>query len=709
MKIQVAFLAAVGLFTAGCNLGGALSIDGPGAPDPGGWETPTDEDDEPTVDPTGPIDEDDLPDVVEEKEIEVGRVTLHRLNRAEYNNTVRDLLGDTTRPADNFPDDDFGYGFNNIADVLSVSPLHIEMYHQTAETLIDTALAGGAVAADTQRFEAETVGSSVGVASGSEWNLYSNGEITTVVTFDAPGQYTFRASARQQAAGGDDALMSITLNGLALETFNVSQTALTTFEVTADVEAGAHSVAVTFENDFYDPNAGADRNLFVDWFEVEGPIGATGMPSPERARIMTCDPVAMGETECATQILGDFGKRAWRRPLDAEEIGRLVAFVDLAKSQGDDFETGIRLALQAILVSPNFLFRVEVDPDLASTEAHALNNWELASRLSYFLWSSMPDEELFQLAEEGKLGEDAVLRAQVVRMLDDPKAASLVDNFATQWLFIDVIDTAQPDYAIFPDFDDDLRTAMRTETRMFVEELLRTNAGIEQLLLADFTYLNERLAQHYDIPYTGTDFQRVQLEGEGRRGLLGHGGLLTSLSFPTRTSPVKRGAWVLGNLLCSEPPAPPPGVENLPTSPTEGKTLREQMEAHSTDPSCANCHKLMDPIGFGMENYDGIGMWRDMDNGAPVDASGRLPDGTEFNGTAELAPILAANPLYAECTTEKFMTYALGRGVEYWDKPQLELLIERLGEDFGYRDLITEIVLSPAFRMRRGGELPPKL
>lgn len=697
---RLATLALVGVLGFGCNIGGSLEIDG------GDGEGIGDPDD-PMTDPKDPVNEDDLDDVVEDLQIDVGRVTLHRLNRTEYNNTVRDLLGDDTRPADDFPDDDFGYGFNNIADVLSMSPLHIEMYTQTAETLIDDALAGGAVDPTTERYEAETVGGAVGSASGGEWNLFSNGSVETVHTFAADGEYTFRVSARQQQAGPDDAIMSVTLNGQPLETFDVAPESLTTFEVTAQVDQGTHAVGVTFENDYYDADIPADRNLLIDWFEVEGPLGATGEPSPQRAAILTCDPAETGETECAQEIIRGFGERAWRRPMSDAEVERLAQFVDLATTEGDDFETGIRLALQAILVSPNFIFRVETDADPTSDEAHSLSQYEMASRLSYFLWSTMPDDELFGLAEEGSLQDEAVLREQVQRMLDDPKAQALVDNFATQWLFIDVIQDVDPDYQLFEDFDDDLRSSMRTETRMLVSELIDKNADVTELLLADYTYMDGRLSEHYGMGnVSGEEFQRVDLQGEARRGLLGHGGLLTSLSYPTRTSPVRRGAWVLGNLMCSEPPPPPPGVENLPMEMGQGETLREQMEAHSSDPACSACHKLMDPIGFGMENYNAIGAWRDQDNGLPVDSSGELPDGSSFNGAYELAGILAKDDKYKTCTTEKMLTYGLGRGVENWDEPQLEVLAERLGEDFGFRDLITEIVLSPAFRMRRGGALP---
>ena len=696
-----AFVAAIGLLAAGCNLGGSLNVE---EPDPD-WVDPNDPDNmDDTRDPDDPVDEDDLPDLVEEKEIDVARVTIHRLNRAEYNNTVRDLLGDTTAPADNFPDDDFGYGFNNIADVLSVSPLHVEMYAQTAEALIAEAVGGGPVNSEIARYEAEVVGSTVGAESGDTWNLYSNGSIETVHNFAVDGEYTFRVSMRQQQAGPDDAISNIVLNGVSLSTVTVVQTALTVFEVTADVTAGAHSVGVTFENDYYDPDIPADRNLYVDWFEVEGPLNAMGEPSEQRAQILTCED---DTPACTAEIISAFGLRAWRRPLTDEEVTRLGQFVDLAKAESLGWEDGIKLALEAMLVSPNFIYRVETDPDLDDPAPHPLTDYEMASRMSYFLWSTMPDQELFDLAAAGSLQDEAVLRAQVTRMLDDPRASALVDNFATQWLFIDVINDVDPDYTLYADFDEDLRQAMRAETRLFFENLLSANAPIKDLLLADYSFVNDRLASHYGLTAPGsTDLTRTSLPAN-RRGLLGHGGLLTSLSFPTRTSPVKRGAWVLGNMLCSEPPPPPPGVENLPVETAEpGTTLREQMEAHSTDPACSGCHSLMDPIGFGMEDFDAIGGFRDMDNGSPLDSSGTLPDGSNFDGAVELAGILAEDPKYAECVAEKLLTYGLGRGLEPYDDPQLELLLEEAGEDFGFRDLITEVVLSPAFRMRRGGELP---
>lgn len=648
--------------------------------------------------------------VVEPGEIDPGRVTLQRLNRFEYNNTVRDLLGITSRPADNFPEDDFGYGFNNNGDVLSLSPLHIESYHRTAEAMIEEALAGGAPASSINRVEAENMNSTVGSANNEFWNLFSNGEVTSVETIPATGTYNIRVRAAQQAAGPEDAQMSVAINGQPVETFTVTATANgpEVYETTTTIDEGGQQISVAFLNDYYDAAAGDDRNLLVDWVEIEGPTDAMTEASPQRDRILTCTPEEAGQQECAEEILSAFGKQAWRRPLEEAEVTRLTEFVDLAISEGDDFETGIKLALRAILVSPNFIFRVETDPDVADATPHQLTDYELASRLSYFIWSSMPDDELMRLADEGQLQDKAVLEAQVERMLDDEKAIALIDQYATQWLYIDAVLNTNPDYEKYPEFSEELKDSMRTETRLFVKELIDTNAPLSELLTANFTYLDQRLAEHYDVAgVTSEEHVRHEWQGEGRRGLLGHGGLLTATSHPNSTSPVLRGKWVLDNILCDEPPPPPPGVENLADDPeiSEDMTMRERFEAHSEDPKCATCHRLMDPIGFGMEHFDGVGSWREMDNGKPIDASGELPGEINFNGPTELAQILAESEKLPECATEKMLTYALGRGMKKWDKPQMEAIVTTTGPNHGFRDLIKAVATSDAFRYRRGGEL----
>lgn len=690
------WLPAFALCLGACDLGGELTLNG-GVTDPDG--TVSRNNGTTTTNNTTYI-----PGV-----IDPARVTIHRLNRQEYNNTVRDLLGDTTQPANNFPEDDFGYGFNNIADVLSVSPLHVESYFNTAELLVNTALDQGAAASTTTRVEAEEVGGSVGGAGENAWNLWSNGTITQVVNFAARGQYTIRARAWQTAAGDEAAKMAVSVNGQVLQTFDVVNTVNDpgVFEVTATVDAGGQAVAVEFLNDFYDPNLPADRNLLVDYFEVEGPQGVTTGAAASRASIVPCDTAGADAVACARSVITTFGKRAWRRPLETSEVDRLMAFIDLAQAEGDNVEVGLRLALRAMLVSPHFIYRVEIDQDPNDTTARPLTDYELASRLSYFLWSSMPDDELLAVADEGRLQDDGVLGAQVIRMLDDPRATALVDNFAAQWLYIDAVLHAVPDYAVFPDFSPELAQDMREESRRFFKSLLDTNAPVTDLVQANYTFLNGRLAAHYGVPgINGDAFVRHTWSDESRRGIIGHGSVLTATSHSTTTSPVLRGKWVLENLWCDAPPAAPANVTPLDPTPVTGKTLRERLEQHATDPACNACHRVMDPIGFGMENYDGIGAWRDLDNGLPVDSSGVLPPDVSFNGPKELSDIVAASSKLPYCVTEKTMTYALGRGVEAWDRPQLEAIVAQTSADgFRFRDIVTALVLSDAFRMRRGGDL----
>jgi hypothetical protein len=642
------------------------------------------------------------------EDIDPGRVTIRRLNRAEYNNTIRDLFGDTTQPANTFPEDDYGYGFNNNSDVLSLSLIHMEQYHAAIEGIIERALDKGAPPATTVRHEAEVVTGSVGGVSGEFWNLYSNGTISQVVTFPATGNYIVRARA-YQTAGGPDAANMVLRVGTASQNFAVANLSGNpgVFEFNTRIQAGAQEVVVEFTNDFYDPDVPADRNLYVDWFEVEGPTDAAGNPSPARAEIMTCDPADNAQA-CAAEIIAGMGLRAWRRPLTEEEVTRLTGFLDVAAAEGDDFEVGIKLALRAMLMSPNFLFRPELDPDHENAEPRRLTDWEMASRLSYFIWSSTPDKTLLDLAAAGQLQDEEVLKAQVERMVADPKSEALINTFATQWLYMDAVLDASPNYETFPDFDPELRAAMREETRHFVKDLIDSNAPITTLLTADFTYVNERLARHYGIPgVTGEAFVKTEYGDESRRGIIGHAGLLTARSHPTMTSPVRRGEWILANLWCDEPPPPPPNVENIAQSPEdrEGKTIRELFEQHSTDPICASCHRVMDPIGFGLEHYDGIGAWRETDSGKAIDASGVLPGDLAFNGPLELSQILASSPKLLECSSEKMLTFALGRGMKRTDKPQIDALAEAASsDDFGFQDLITHIVLSDAFRMRRGGE-----
>lgn len=639
-----------------------------------------------------------------------GRVTISRLNRAEYNNTVRDLLFTEQRPADAFPADDFGYGFNNIGDTLTVSPLHVELYEKSADALIEEALAP-AIASSKEFFEAEVVTGSLGAASGEFWNLWSNGELVQQVELPLEGRYIIRARVGGQQAGPDLTRMAFIVNGFSVQDIDVPATreAPAVYEFETTLDAGRQSFGVGFLNDFRDTDTGADRNLYVDWIEIEGPIGATGESTPARERIMVCDETTI---DCAHEIFAAFGRRAWRRPLTDAEIERLGQFIGVAASNELTFEDGLRLGIKALLLSPHFIFRPEMDQTDVGVP-HALTAHELASRLSYFLWSSTPDDTLQELADSGELLNDDVLRAQIERMLSNERAVALIDNFVTQWLYTDAVLEADPDYVLFPDYNEDLARDMRTESRMFASDFILEDRDYRELLTADYSYINARLAEHYDIPgITGDELRRHTFTGEQRRGILTQGGLLTARSYPNRTSPVLRGVWVLEEILCSEPPPPPADVESIDDQMAgEDLTLRERLELHVSEPSCQACHKIMDPIGFGMEHYGPTGQWRDNDNGRPVDALGELPDGRTFLGAHAMADVLAEDPLYSECLAEKMLVYATGRGMDVRlpgstiadgeDAPQVQHIADALVEkNYSSRELIIQVVLSDAFRQR---------
>jgi hypothetical protein len=439
---------------------------------------------------------------------------------------------------------------------------------------------------------------------------------------------------------------------------------------------------------------------------IAGPYNVTGSgDTPSRRAIFVCHPSGPSEeTACAHRILAKLSRRAYRRAVTDSDVKPLLAFYTQARAKGG-FEYGIQKAVEAILVSPDFLFRVESD----TPGVHAVSGVELASRLSFFLWSSVPDEELLQLGINGKLAKREVLRQQVERMLDDPKSQSLVSNFAGQWLFIRNLATVRPDPVIFGDFDESLRWSMERETELFFESVVRENRSALELLTANYTFLNERLAKHYGIPdIYGSQFRRVSLEDPHRGGLLGQASLLTVTSPPNRTSVVQRGKWVLENLLGAPPPPPPPGVPALDAT-TKGNThlsLRAALEQHRANPGCAGCHAVMDPIGFALENYNGIGQWRAEDGGSPIDASGKLPDGTRFSGPSGLRNTMSTSKReeFANTVTEKLLTYGLGRGLEYYDQPAVRSILRECGPgDYRMRDLIQAVVMSTPFLERRGG------
>jgi hypothetical protein len=450
----------------------------------------------------------------------------------------------------------------------------------------------------------------------------------------------------------------------------------------------------------------------ISGISIDGPYNITGPgDTPSRARIFVCHPATTQEEEpCARKILAAIGRRAFRRPVTDADLRPLLAFYQSGRTERD-FDYGIEKALRAMLVSPDFIFRVEQDPrGCAPGSVYRVSDFELASRLSFFLWSSIPDDQLLDLAEKGKLKDPTVLEQQVRRLLDDPRSNSLVSNFAGQWLYIRNLSQQKPDPDAFPEFDESLRQSFRQETELFFQNILREDRSVMELLDANYTFLNQRLAEHYGIPNIyGSQFRKVTLSDPTRGGLLGQGSILTVTSYPNRTSVVQRGKWVLDNLLGSPPPPPPAVIPELVAHAKDGRplTMREQMEQHRANPICASCHSRMDPIGFALENFDGVGKWRDQDSGNPIDASGKLPGGVQFQGPAGLKKLLLANyrDQFEDTATEKLLTYALGRGLEFYDKPSVRSIMRQAEHD-NYRmsALIIAIVRSTPFQMRRALE-----
>jgi hypothetical protein len=631
-----------------------------------------------------------------------GRITLHRLNNAEYNNTVHDLLGTELRPADDFPADERAFGFDNVADVQHLSTLQLELYEGAADALIADTLA--VTTASTSQTFTLVGNTSFGNERDGGWFFFSGGDIT--FTYNAPlaGQYRISMPAWEQHAGTANAILALTIGSQPTVQIDVAavEASPQTYSTTAVLPAGNTLITVSFANDFYDDVTGADRNLWVGPATVEGPLDAPPVDEIRRNAILICD--QLGDATCQRSILDRFTRRAWRRPATSDEIDALLGVVGVAIGQGDDAEAGLRLALKQVLVSASFLFRIEVDPDPRSITPHPLTDHEIASRLSYFLWSTMPDDALFAAADGGQLQDPAALAAQVDRMLADPKAVALIDNFAGQWLFTRALGDQDPDYQLFPAYDDELEAAMREETRRYFQAFLDEDIPMDQFLTADFTYVNDRLATHYGLPLPGsTEMVRVSLAGSPRRGFLTQGSFLRVTSNPKRTSPVKRGKWVLDNLLCTPPAPPPPDVPDLPEEDIPTGSIREQLEAHQSNPVCASCHRLMDPIGFGLDNFDAIGAYRTEDRGFPIDATGTLFEDQAFANAIELGQVIAANPGVYRCMVEKLYTYT-GRSpyriesTEHID----ELAAEFAAGGYRLRDLIVKVVTHPSFVLRRG-------
>ena len=675
-----------------------------------------------------------------------GRPGVHRLNRTEYANSIRDLLALEINPDEMLPIDDASYGFDNIGDALTISPTLLERYMSAAEKIVRLAIGDRSIAAAS-----ETYTVSERLVQDDRINetlpFGSRGGIAVRHYFPLDADYTIKISLQRDRVLDIIGLaeahqLDVLLDGSRLKLFTVGGESgkkkgkggsevhdAETYERTADkdleirfpAKAGSHVVAVTFVNRASEPEGALRRRLgFAQYAQADdipgvgsvtiaGPFNAQGPgETPSRGKIFICHPAtSKEEPACARKILTSLARRAYRRPATDAEIQTLLGFYKSGRAKGS-FDAGIGLALRRMLVSPQFLVRVERDPaGVAPGSPYRLSDLELASRLSFFLWSSIPDDELLDAAVAGKLKDTAVLEQQVRRMLADSRSKSLVTNFAGQWLYLRNIQKVVPDPEAFPDFDENLRSAFQQETQLFFESILREDRSVLDLLNADYTFLNERLARHYGIPNVyGSHFRRVTLKDEARRGLIGQGSILTVTSYATRTSPTLRGKWVLENLLGSPPPPPPNNVPSLKDRGGDGRILsvREQMEQHRANPACFVCHSRMDPIGFALENFDAIGRWRTTSGAGntPIDSSGVLPDGTKFSGPAELRKILLARRgEFINTVTEKLLTYALGRGVEYYDAPAVRAIAHQAAPDYRWSALILAVTKSTPFQMRR--------
>jgi len=617
-----------------------------------------------------------------------GRVTLRRLNRAEYRNTVRDLLGVDVRAEEEFPSDDVGYGFDNIGDVLSLPPVLFEKFVASAESIAARAWMDEERPLDLS-FEGARLEHGEGAGPrGSALVLFAPSAAAARVELPRDGEYLLRITAFGQQAGPEACRMGVRVDGREAAAIEVPESAPAPHEARVRMRGGARRIAVAFLNDYYRPDApdpkARDRNLVVLSLAVSGPLDPPPLSAFQRS-------IAPGTPP--ERILAGLLRRAWRRPAEPEEISGLAEY---ARAEG------MRAAIAAVLASPHFLFRVEEEPPPG--EARAISDHELATRLSYFLWSTMPDDALLDLADRGALRE--ALDAEIARMLRDARSTALVENFASQWLQLRTLDRCAPDPARFPGFDDALRDAMREESLLFFEAVLREGRSVFELLDSDFTFLNERLARHYGIPGVhGDRMRRFRLPDGVRGGILTQASILTVTSNPTRTSPVKRGKWILETLLASPPPPPPPGAGVIDESAAAAgaATLRERLERHRADPECASCHAALDPLGFGLENFDAVGAWRSRDGAFPVDASGTLPDGRAFEGPRALKAILKEDPRFLRSLVRQLLVYGTGRGLGPGDEAAVDRVVAALpGRATSLADILHQVARTEAFRMRRG-------
>ncbi len=674
-----------------------------------------------------------------------GHVPLQRLNRTEYANAVRDLLALDVNPAALLPRDDISDGFDKIAEVLQVSPTFVDQYISAARNLAVRAVGNPAPRPAAEILRADR---SVNQAFHVE-GLPPGTRGGNLFIYEAPSAGDYVLSINDMATGGYVLAMEfehtliVTVDGVRvyetriggeedLRAIDQEQAPAVTAinerlkNIPIELEAGPRRIGVTFlaktfaESDNwlrgFTPGGGHDRIPFVSSVEVRGPFEARGLgETPSRQKIFVCYPETAAEEEpCAREIIASLATQAFRKRPTETDLADALAFYNIGHERGG-FEEGVQNAVFSILASPNFLYRTAQPPEgVQPGDVYELDDLELASRLSFFIWSSVPDAELLSVAEEGRLREPRVLNAQVERMLADPKAEALTTAFAFQWLEVNGLDAFTPDEPMFPNYTPALKSAFREEMRLFVNAIVREDRPVMDFITADWTYANETLALHYGITdVKGDRFRRITLDDPNRFGLLGKGSVLMVSSYPNRTAPVLRGAFILENIIGAPPAAPPPDVEAL-VEPDEGErpmTVRERMVAHRADPNCYSCHAVMDPLGLALENFDALGSWRDIDRfaGAPIDASGELPDGVALNGPVDVRNALAARPdQFVQTLTEKMMTFALGRGVEHLDMPAVRAIVrEAEKDDYRFSALVKGIVNSDQFRMQETPDAPP--
>ncbi len=666
---------------------------------------------------------------------DTGHKPVHRLNRTEYGNAVRDLLNLEVDVTTLLPADDESHGFDNIAGVLRVSPSLLEQYLSAARKISSLAIGSDNEVirleyrippddSQEEHVEGLPLGTRGGLLFRHNFPQDAEYEFSVVLLRNIVGYmkglefgHEFEISIdgeRVFAAkvGGDDDNRASDVN--MSEAANKIDQRLKT---RVRVKAGPRMVGVTFvrrnsaESDEPLQPHERDHDLQnmngipqIDHVNVTGPYDGSGPgDTPSRQRIFTCRPTqSLPEAACAQRVLTNLARRAYRRPVTADDMAPILEMYESGRKKGT-FETGIEQGLRLILANPKFLFRTE---PVAPGQAQPVSDLELASRLSFFLWSSIPDDELLSVALQDRLSQPAVLERQVRRMLADPKSRALVDNFASQWLMLRNLKSHIPTPGDFPNFDNELRQAFRQETELFFESVMRDDRSVLDLLNADYTFVNERLARHYRIPNVyGSHFRRVTLTSEARRGLLGQGSILTITSYPNRTSPVLRGKWILENILDTPPPAPPPNVPALNENEhgVEPKSVRERLEQHRASPACASCHRVMDPLGFALENFDGIGEWRVKEPGGPVDPAGQLADGTRVDGPIALRRAMMRQPeMFVRTVADKLMTYGLGRGLEYSDRPLVRTVARNAAkQNYRFSSIVLGIVKSDQFQMKK--------